>query len=127
MEQRIIELYNLIASSQTALTQKEICEKLSQYYTYRESPTTHDNCPVIWRDINIINKSNEFEKIIIIDNNTYRIGTKEECLKYADKMMIKAVKALSRYWSLVHKINRDGQGDLLEKDKFIRSFIENDN
>lgn len=124
MEQRIKELYDLISTSQNTLTQKDICVALSQWYKYDDDEHTHDHCSTIWRDINEINKSKEFERIIIIENNTYRLGTKDECLKYADKMMVKALKALTRYWALVHKINSNGQGNVFDTEKFVRSFLD---
>lgn len=124
MTNRQQALYELIKSKNgEKITQNELIK--SGLYS-RVDATSHDACPSIWKDVNKINNDTTVEYIIIIDNFTYRIGTKQECEEYASKFKDKALKAFNRYWNLTKKINKNGQGNVFDKEQFIRSFI-NDN
>ena len=70
------------------------------------------------------------DKIIIMDNFTYRIGTKEETEAYRKKLYDKAIRSLVRLSYMTKKIKSDGQGVLEEGDeeakikKFVDAFME---
>lgn len=82
-------------------------------YAENANPKAHDKCSAIWTDITALNKSPEIEKIIIIDNFTYRISNKEETAKYVRKQYEKAIACLARVAIIKRKMLADGQGKLI--------------
>lgn len=138
MNDRQWRLFDLITLSHEQgierLTQKDICELLPSYYAYNERP--NDKCPLIWEDVDFINKSLEVDKIIVVDKFTYRFGSKSECEDYGNKLLIGALKKLKRAWAVIDKVKRDGQGKLLSNQnnpiddksrakRYIETFIDN--
>ena len=109
-------------------TQKEIYDNYPNWkhkedgYCWNE--TSHDNCPAVWSDVQKINLSN-LECIIIVDNFTYRIGTKEETLKYANTFLKKGLLALARYWNIKKRCDKDGQQTLFGNLKPRIDFLNN--
>ena len=106
-------------------------EEMEDGYKASSNPNAHDKCKAVWQDIETLNKSSEIEKIIIIDNFTYRLSNKEESEAYAKKLYDKAVKAMARYARIRRKMNKDGQGKLIscqgneiDEDSEARAFVE---
>lgn len=109
----------------------EICDYMPEAYTLNGKESNFSNCPNLYRDIYVINASSEVEKIIIKDNNNFKLATKEEARKYADKMKERAIKVFKKYWDVERKIANDGQGKLIScQNKAIdatsdaRQFVE---
>lgn len=127
------QLFNyLLANSDRAVTQRELIDNIGEYE--ESGKLSHDRCPTIYTDIDKINKSKEIDKIILMDNFNYKIASKEEAIDFANYYLKKALKALKRYWTLIDKINKDGQGKLLSNQdnpiddkskakRFIETFI----
>ena len=84
-------------------------------YHISDNPNAHDKCISIWLDVAAINRSMEVDKIILINDNTYKMPTsKEEAEKYfLDDRKKAALRILKRYWIAIDKVNRDGQGKLV--------------
>ena len=84
-------------------------------YHISDNPNAHDKCISIWLDVAAINRSMEVDKIILINDNTYKMPTsKEEADTYFLNGRKKAaLRILKRYWIAMEKIDRDGQGKLL--------------
>ena len=84
-------------------------------YHISDNPNAHDKCISIWQDVAAINRSMEVDKIILINDNTYKMPTsKEEADTYFLNGRKKAaLRILKRYWIAMEKIDRDGQGKLL--------------
>ena len=111
---RLIKYNSLVEHRKT--TQKEICDKLSEYgYVYDSSEKTHDHCSAIWKDIKDNNESLEHEHIIISKNFEYWIGSKEENEQYLKDLWKALAPRLTRYWNYYKKLGLDGQGKLLDK------------
>lgn len=84
-------------------------------YHISDNPNAHDKCISIWLDVAAINRSMEVDKIILINDNTYKMPTsKEEADTYFLNGRKKAaLRILKRYWIAIDKVNRDGQGKLV--------------
>lgn len=100
-------------------------------YYYQKDTKHGDHCRQIWDDVQAVNESPEVEKIIVVDDYTYRLGTEEECEKYFLWLKRKAVVLLKRAYVVFGKMSKDGQGKLVsDQDKWIgddsaaRSFVE---
>lgn len=129
-------LYDLLVSrtlSGEKTTCKDICDALPGYYTLNEKQSHHSNCPHIYQDALDITLSEEFKKVIIADNNDFRIAKNEaEAMAYARKLVGRAVHRFKRYWAIKGKCEKNGQGELnLEGDelaamRFIETFLKPD-
>lgn len=96
-------------------TLKEICESFPLEYTYSDDSKSHDPCPSVWSDINAINNSYEIDKIIILKNFEYWIGSEEETVNYIkDYWDNNVAPRLARYWNIYHKSLRNGEGKILD-------------
>lgn len=124
----LIKINSVIEHRKT--TQKEICESIDGY-EWNDDEKCHDHCPAIWNDIKDINLSYETDKLIISDKFEYWIGNKEETNDFIDKLWNDLEPRLKRYWAYLKKVERDGQGilidrkgKLIEEDSQARRFIE---
>lgn len=124
------DLYRLIKAN-PGITVKEICEAMPEYYKVVESEHNFTNCPDLYKDIDYLMNSSRIEKIIIKDNGTFRLGTEEECIEYANKLFIKGKRIMAKYGAISRRISRDGQGKLLgtngaviSEESAARPFIE---
>lgn len=123
---RLKALYDLITKRNgEIISMDEIIAELPEYYSYSDTKS-HDKCPMLWSDINEINNSIDFEKIIINDKWTYRTATKDEAKDYANQYFIKGKKALYRYARIMEKIKIDNQIDLLTN-LTIKTLLDNKN
>ena len=111
-------------------TQREIVDNVPGY-EWNDDEKCHDHCPAIWNDIKDINLSCETDKLIISDRFEYWIGNKEETLNFLDKLWSDLSPRLARYWAYLKKVERDGQGILIDRkgnfigdDSSARRFIE---
>ena len=95
-------------------TQKEICDYVADY-DWNEDEKCHDHCVAIWSDIKDINLSYETDKLIISKNFEYWIGSKKETQDFINKLWSDLAPRLIRYWNYLKKVNRDGQGILLDR------------
>lgn len=63
-----------------------------------------------------INNSSEFEKIVVIEKGyKYRLGTKDECEEYVEKLWQKASNYTQRALMVSRKMKRDGQVELFHR------------
>lgn len=60
-----------------------------------------------------INNSSEVDKIIVMDEDTYRLATEEEAMAYYKKLYDRGIDYLNRASFIKKKINLDNQGKLL--------------
>lgn len=135
--------YNLIKENSLkgqATAQKEVCdnypaETRKDGYVWAKGANTHDRCLKVWHDVHAINASSEVEKIIVMDNFTYRLATEEEAGEYYAKLQERALKALVRAYNVKRKIKADGQGKLIscqgeliddesKARRFVQAFME---
>lgn len=110
-------------------TQKELCNRLG--LKYNDDIKAHDPCPKIWTMISHINLSFEVEKIIITHEFEYWLGGELETQVFMDKLWQDIMPRLTRYWTFLKKLKRNGQGKLLsaqlqpiDEDSQARSFVE---
>lgn len=111
-------------------SQKEIVDHI-EGYEWNEDEKCHDHCPAIWNDIKDINLSYETDKLIISDRFEYWIGNEEETKEFIDKLWNDLAPRLTRYWNYLKKVNRDGQGIIIDRkgnviddDSSARKWIE---
>lgn len=131
--------YNLIKEASSRGEKVSIEEIVANYhesahkggYSLSTGVGSHDICGGVWKDVTAINASTEVEKIIIIDNFTYRLATEEEALAYYSEMRTKALRAIVRANAIKRKIKADGQGKLIsckgaaiDGDSKARPFVE---
>lgn len=99
--------------------------KYKDGYVWNYNPTSHDECSEVWQDIDSINK--QCQEIIIPHRGHYWVGTKEEAKRYASNYFAsKCSPALKRYWTMIRKINEDGQMDIF-LEEIIKSCFEENN
>ena len=130
--------YNLIKNASSRGESATIEQIIANYPEsaykdgYRRSErASHDPCKSVWHDIVALNASSEIEKIIIIDNFTYRLATEEEAEAYYQTLKDKALRAFNRAYNIRRKIRKDGQGKLIScqgaiivQDSTARRFVE---
>ncbi len=116
MNTKLWKLYNLI-KERTELklntSVSDICLALPEYYYLIERDGNYSNCPTLYEDIDEINASADTDKIIVKDNNNFKLGTEEDVKKYLDKLEIHALKQLKKYWNVKRKIMVNNQYKLL--------------
>lgn len=108
----------------------DICSDLSDFYPYMSwllgvgSETFHDSNArvMITNDIRTINKSGDFEKIIISNKNGVKIASEEEAERYLRNQYFAALRRLKRLHILEKKANIDNQ--ITFDNKVIRAFLE---
>lgn len=114
--------YNLIKNASSwgdRVTIKDIIDNYPECPSHKDGYKAskvlkpHDPCSAVWGDITAINASPEVEKIIIIDNFTYRLATAEEAEAYYVELREKAMRALVRAYNVKEKMRKDGQGKLI--------------
>lgn len=125
------QLYNLLKTQTDHwFSQKEICDSVSGYeYVDRNN----DKCPAIRDDKNALNESPIIDKIIVMKNYCFKIGTleeyKEERLSHIRRLknQVKMIEDMDK------KFSRNGQGKLFNNileelkdnnEQFHETFIE---
>jgi len=106
-------------------------------YNFIESEGNHSNCPEIYKDVDIINESDELDKIICKKNNQFWLGNESECIQFYNKLMHNVCRDSHKCKIIRDKISRDGQGKLITFDgipindtnarEFHESFIRQEN
>lgn len=125
------QLYNLI-KARPNITVEEICNEMPDFYHCKVSEHNFTNCPAIYEDIDYIMKSCRIDKIIIKDNGSFRLGTEEESIEYANKLYVKAKKLMAKYGAISSKISANGQCKLFgntlkptnDSDSKAREYVE---
>lgn len=85
-------------------------------YQFTESEGNHSNCPQIYEDKDIINESDEIDKIICVKNNQFYLGTEEEEIEYHNKLMYKVCFYSHKAKVVRNKISQEGQEKLFTFD-----------
>lgn len=131
--------YNLIKEASSRGESVPIEEIVANYpesaheggYSLSRGAGSHDICKGVWTDITALNASTEIEKIIIIDNFTYRLATEAEAEAYYERLQNKAIRALVRAYAIKTKMRKDGQGKLvscqgkaIDCESTARRFVE---
>lgn len=123
-------IYSIIASHSESdpkgfATQREVVDEVNaampDELQWNECPKSHDHCFPIWSAVAAINASDEVEKIVIADNFTYRLATKEEAKAYIEALKESAMRKLKRASDVIRKYKVDGQGDF--EGNFKEAFI----
>ena len=106
-------------------------------YNFSESEGNHSNCPEIYKDVDIINESDELDKIICKKNNQFWLGNESECIQFHNKLMHNVCRDSHKAKIIRDKISQDGQGKLITFDgipindtnarEFHESFIRQEN
>ena len=74
------------------------------------------NCPLIYYDIRAINESDEVDNIIIVNNNNFKLATKEEAEAYAQRLFHRALGRMKVYSHLCRKMKLDGYARLIDNE-----------
>lgn len=85
-------------------------------YQFKESEGNHSNCPAIYEDKDIINESDELDKIICVKNNQFYIGTESEMIEYHNKLYHNVCRDSHKCKIIRDKISQDGQMKLFTYD-----------
>lgn len=81
----------------------------SDLYQFKDTEGNHSNCPAIYEDKDIINESDEIDKIICVKNNQFYIGTEKETIEYHNKLMHNVCRDSHKCKIIRDKISQDGQ------------------
>ena len=123
-------LYRLIkkaSESEQKLSIKEIIEQqelerlqgtltFGDLYQFTESEGNHSNCPQIYEDKDVINDSEEVDKVVCVKNNQFYLGTESESIDYHNKLMYKVYTYSHKAKVVRNKIGQDGQNKLFTFD-----------
>lgn len=123
-------LYRLIKScseNDERLSIPQIIEYQSKYqeqgklpyrdlYQFKETQGNHSNCPAIYEDKDIINESDELDKIICVKNNQFYLGTESEMIEYHNKLYHNVCRYSHKCKIIRDKISQEGQGKLFTYD-----------
>ena len=133
---KLNDLYQLIkdrTEKKLRTEVKDIADALPEYYSVKLLKSNYSNCPTLYKDIDKINSCPNIEKIIIKDNNNFKLATRKEAIEYADRLSMRALRCFKKYYIVNNKIRNDGQGKLdIEENisdpnnPFVESFIKND-
>jgi len=88
-------------------------------YQFNESEGNHSNCPQIYEDKDVINESDEVDKILCVKNNQFYLGTELEAVDYHNKLMYKVYT-----YSHKAKVVRDKVGQDMQEKLFTFDVIE---
>lgn len=80
-----------------------------ELYKINTSPTAHDVCSLMNQDRLAINGSLEYEKIILVKDNKFKVATLEETLAEEEKIRKEALKQLWRGSMIKAKRLQDNQ------------------
>lgn len=134
-------VYNAIKEG-GVITQKELCEAVNarlghKALTYNAKATNckndqkGDHCKWLLPIVQKINASPEVEKIIVIKNYCYFLGSEEQCMAYYRQLTERAIAMFKRANAVWRKIKKDGQGKLISchgeeitEDSKARRFTE---
>lgn len=102
------------------LTQEEIINALP---SLKYNETSHDKCPKLWSLVNKLNHSEDYDKIILINNCSYKIASKEEVDTWtSDYMNKRIVPMLKRYHNIRKKADLNDTFNIFRQE-FIETFI----
>lgn len=96
-------------------------------YEWNNDPRVHDHCVAVWADINEINSADGIHKVIVSPRPyEYKIAeSREEIENHAKPLYFdRAMILLKRYWNMIHKADRDGQGKLVFNESEARDYFE---
>lgn len=85
-------------------------------YQFKESQGNHSNCPAIYEDKDIINESDEIDKIVCVKNNQFYLGTEREEIEYHNKLMHNVCRDSHKAKIIRDKISQEGQVKLFTFD-----------
>lgn len=68
-----------------------IARAFPHVYNFKSQKGNYSNCPLLYQHIDELNASNEIDKIIIKNNNKFKLGTEQEAIDYYNKMISKAM------------------------------------
>ena len=77
-------------------------------YTFAENDI-YKNCPAIYEDKDIINESDEIDKIVCVKNREFYLGNEQENIEYHNKLMKKVCDYSHKAKIIRDKISQDGQ------------------
>lgn len=124
------ELYNLLIKLSevwpTRWWSKEtLCDILNRFYPrYLENNSEHNSISFgrLRRDIREINRSDNYQKIIVSSKEGYKLATAEEATKYIKSRFKRDLKSLKLDWHLKKKYELNGQLDIDLKE--FKPFID---
>lgn len=110
------ELYNYLVkcfeqNERRWISPEEICKNVNGYYW---NDKAYDHCKSIRNDKKYINSQIEIDKLIVMSNRFFKIGTKEEVIeeiKKHERRLIAQAKEISNFRK---KCKLDGQFKLLD-------------
>lgn len=82
-------------------------------YEYNNSPYAHDECSTMNGDRIAINNSQEVDKLILVDNNCFKVAKLDEAIEMRNDYYNQAMRLLGKMSIIANKIDRDGQGKLI--------------
>lgn len=82
-------------------------------YEYNNSPYAHDECSTMNGDRLVINNSQEVDKLILVDNNCFKVAKLDEAIEMRNDYYNQAMRLLGKMSIIANKIDRDGQGKLI--------------
>jgi len=120
-----LAIYNVLKDRQDWVSQKELIYRIPDLGYYKKGVV--DECPYIWKLINGMNLSDEFDCVIMQQNYLYKIirNEKEGDEYLAEYFKTKCTPPLVRYHGMMNKLKRNGQCSIFNKhivDTYLRGY-----
>ena len=123
-----ISVEEIVSEQNLLLKQGELT--FSDLYQFADNDI-YKNCPAIYEDKDIINESEEIDKILCCKNREFYIGSESENIEYHNKLMKKVCDYSHKAKLIREKISQNGQCKLftfdlveMEKSKNGRDYHE---
>ena len=88
----------------------------SDLYIFKDAEGNHSNCPQIYEDKDILNESDQIDKVVCVKNNQFYLGSESENIEYHNKLMHKVCDYSHKAKIIRDKISKDGQMKLFTYD-----------
>lgn len=135
MKVRQREFYNLLVEVYTTLGEdywvsKETLAEAINFLLQRTvyivdlRPESHDVCSMFNRDMDEINSSEEYEKHILLQNNHFKIATREELLEEFDRRQKKLIREATKMGIINRKLRSHGQGQIFDIEAFKERYFD---
>ena len=88
----------------------------SDLYQFKDAEGNHSNCPQIYEDKDVLNESDQIDKVVCVKNNQFYLGSESENIEYHNKLMNKVCDYSHKAKIIRDKISQDGQMKLFTYD-----------
>lgn len=108
------------------MKQEEVLKEMGKFYPpVKQGIDAHNSTARVklTKDIQEINESKEFNRIIVHGERGIKVATEQEAVNYLHNQYKEAFGKLKRIHSMEKKMESDGQYDMFDIPNYIQTFI----